>query len=217
MSPTTFETCRTYHFSFFDHPLNFPIRFPFSRKPKTNFAPDEPPSPEARANDVDVEHVELPSFQPEALHIKPTRQDIAHFPPNQRFKLLKEAIVEAVKKVGMSNPSETQTNQPSMLTHTAEGVAGQALFRGTYGQVREALKEAGLEVVPCEQFGFKDGKSEPMHIPHARLTNFCMFEKLSVWEYCSLLTQIARVELSNSLSGDDGYVRRFSLSMITRI
>jgi len=60
--------------------------------------------------------------------------------------------------VGMSNPSETQTNQPSMPTYTTEGGAGQALFCGTYGQVREALKDAGLEVIPCEQFGFKDAK-----------------------------------------------------------
>lgn len=217
MSPTIFETRRTYHFSFFDYHLSFPIRFPFSHKPKTNIVTDEPPSPEVKANDVDVKHVELPSFQPEALHIKPTRQDIANFPPNQRFKLLKEAIVEAVKKVGMSNPPETQTNQPSMPTHATEGGAGQALFCGTYGQVREALKEAGLEVVPCEQFGFKDGEFESMHIPHIRLTNFCLFEQLSVWEHCSLLTQIVRVELSNSLSGDDGYVRKISLPIITRI
>ncbi|KAI5120842.1 hypothetical protein M0805_007029 [Coniferiporia weirii] len=81
---------------------------------------------------------------------------------SRRLAKLRSAIEEAVTNAGMLKPSPEETgNQPDMQTLDgsdtlrASDTSKKALFKGTYGQVKQALKEAGLVATPCSETGFE--------------------------------------------------------------
>lgn len=82
----------------------------------------------------------------------------------RRLLKLRWTIAEAVTKAGMSTPAneagDPMDSRSSDGTETVRSTdsSKQALFKGTYGQVKEALKNAGLTTTPCAEGGFEHGK-----------------------------------------------------------
>lgn len=82
---------------------------------------------------------------------------------SRRLAKLRTAIEDAVTNAGMLKPSpEEAGGSPDMLdasnSHKRD-TSKKALFKGTYGQVKQALKEAGLVATPCSENGFENGSS----------------------------------------------------------
>ncbi|KAH8120037.1 hypothetical protein DFH11DRAFT_1721913 [Phellopilus nigrolimitatus] len=80
----------------------------------------------------------------------------------RRLVKLRSAIEEAVTNAGMLKPSPEETGNPADAQSLVAGnplrgsdTTKKALFKGTYGQVKQALKEAGLVTVPCSENGFE--------------------------------------------------------------
>ncbi|KAF7965923.1 hypothetical protein HWV62_40950, partial [Athelia sp. TMB] len=68
---------------------------------------------------------------------------------------LRRAIAAAVQESGMESPNAEKTD-PLEEADSPGGRAAKStksLFRGTYGQVMSALKEAGLMTTPCPEDG----------------------------------------------------------------
>lgn len=82
----------------------------------------------------------------------------------RRLVRLRTTIEEAVTKAGMVRPSSDDSNA-SVDSHSSAETAHststdsskKALFRGTYGQVKQAFKDAGLTSTPCAENGFENG------------------------------------------------------------
>lgn len=87
---------------------------------------------------------------------------------DRRLARLRWAIATAVTRAGMttpatedSNPMDAASSAGSSDGHgsarsTASTASKQSLFKGTYGQVKEALKNAGLIATPCPETGFEN-------------------------------------------------------------
>lgn len=59
----------------------------------------------------------------------------------------------------MESPTATDKQNPLDGQDASEPVqqkSSKSLFRGTYGQVMSALKDAGLMMTPCTEAGFED-------------------------------------------------------------
>lgn len=72
---------------------------------------------------------------------------------------LRRAIAAAVQESGMESPHAEKVDP--MEEPDSPGGRGmkstKSLFRGTYGQVMSALKEAGLMTIPCPEEGLEKG------------------------------------------------------------
>lgn len=84
---------------------------------------------------------------------------------SRRLAKLRSAIEEAVTNAGMMKPSPDETGSAADVAlddsvrsrDTARKDASKkALFKGTYGQVKQALKAAGLVATPCNENGFEN-------------------------------------------------------------
>lgn len=84
--------------------------------------------------------------------------------PRTRLVQLQQTIADAVREAGMLTPADERDNP---LEHASTGddtnarvaVQSQKLFKGTYGQMKEALSAAGLSAIPCSENGFDNGQS----------------------------------------------------------
>ena len=87
---------------------------------------------------------------------------------SRRLAKLRSAIEDAVTNAGMMKPSPDETGSAAdMALDTGDTMRSRdtartdtskkALFKGTYGQVKQALKEAGLVATPCSENGFEHG------------------------------------------------------------
>ena len=77
---------------------------------------------------------------------------------------LRRTIANAVQDAGMESPTATE-KQDLLDNNDALGPiqhkTSKSLYRGTYGQVMSALKDAGLMTTPCTELGFEGGKWSP--------------------------------------------------------
>jgi hypothetical protein len=77
---------------------------------------------------------------------------------------LKRTIATAVQDAGMESPTVVK-KQDAFDSDDTSGLPQQnsskSLFRGTYGQVMSALKDAGLMTTPCTEAGLEDGTWKP--------------------------------------------------------
>lgn len=79
---------------------------------------------------------------------------------------LKRAIEVAVQNAGMESPTITEEQNPldgEDASEPKEHKTSKSLFRGTYGQVMSALKNASLTIMPCSEVGFEQGGSLEGH------------------------------------------------------
>ena len=98
-------------------------------------------------------------------------------PSSRRLAKLRSAIEDAVTNAGMLKPAvdETGSNTGELALggDTARSrndaarkdTSKKALFKGTYGQVKDALKEAGLVTIPCSENGFENGEQATTFYP----------------------------------------------------
>jgi hypothetical protein len=78
---------------------------------------------------------------------------------------LRWTIANAVQKAGMTSPSPAELTVPdgsSLGTGTTKSTPtystkSRQLYKGTYGQVKQALQDAGLVTSPCDENGFENG------------------------------------------------------------
>lgn len=64
----------------------------------------------------------------------------------------------AVKDAGMESPDTEKRNPMDQdAPSLPQEKSSKSLFRGTYGQVMSALKDAGLMTTPCAEAGFENG------------------------------------------------------------
>ena len=86
---------------------------------------------------------------------------------SRRLAKLRTAIEEAVTNAGMMRPSPDETGSAADVTlddtmrsreTSRSDTSKKALFKGTYGQVKQALKAAGLVATPCSENGFENGE-----------------------------------------------------------
>lgn len=80
----------------------------------------------------------------------------------RRLRRLKYRIAKAVVAAGMETSPSMETSDPfdnALQTRGLPPVPVSSLYRGTYGQVMEAMQSAGLVVSQCEEEGFEGGKS----------------------------------------------------------
>ncbi|KAI0050549.1 hypothetical protein FA95DRAFT_1593816 [Auriscalpium vulgare] len=84
----------------------------------------------------------------------PPTPDIAH---ERKLHKISRKIAKAVLAAGMDTPASknAQTQSHEQSAGSAKG-KGEALFAGTYGQVRAAFRSAGLVTTPCEGDGLVD-------------------------------------------------------------
>jgi hypothetical protein len=72
----------------------------------------------------------------------------------------------------MESPTATDKQNPldsKDASVPTQQNTSKSLFRGTYGQVMSALKDAGLMTTPCTEAGFEDGKWEPGNTHEERI------------------------------------------------
>ncbi|VDC01739.1 unnamed protein product [Peniophora sp. CBMAI 1063] len=74
--------------------------------------------------------------------------------PTSRLRRLSRTIARAVADAGMISPrAKSDGNRDA-----SPAPEGRSLYKGTYGQVRNALHAAGLVVKKCEEEGFDGGQ-----------------------------------------------------------
>lgn len=113
---------------------------------------------------------ELPP-RPGGLYIRfKSRSEDPNAPPKKiserRLIRLRMAISTAVTNAGMTTPTSADLNSPGESPETLtvsspvkpSSTRNRELYKGTYGQVKEALREAGLIASPCDENGFENGK-----------------------------------------------------------
>jgi len=121
-----------------------------------------------------------------------------------RLLRLKHAIADAVTNAGMSTPppgeelkeeAALQTSRflgkfrpllrrgsTSSSTSTASKSASTSLYRGTYGQVMNALNSAGLVTTPCPSSGFEQAtRLGALFVAKTNDDGAVRFEKLTLW------------------------------------
>jgi hypothetical protein len=84
--------------------------------------------------------------------------------PKRRLRRVARAIADAVAAAGMIGPPK----RAERASATSAQSEGNSLFRGTYGQVRTAMHEAGLYVKKCEEQGFDGGSWSLCLLPRPR-------------------------------------------------
>jgi hypothetical protein len=85
---------------------------------------------------------------------------------------LRRTITTAVQDAGMESPTATDKQNPldsKDLSQSTQRRSSKSLFRGTYGQVMSALKDAGLMITPCTEAGFEEGMWEPRDTHEERI------------------------------------------------
>ncbi|KZV70975.1 hypothetical protein PENSPDRAFT_684987 [Peniophora sp. CONT] len=97
-----------------------------------------------------------------------------------RLRRLSRAIGRAVADAGMISPNRSDGNGKA-----SSAPGGQSLFRGTYGQVRTALRSAGLAVHRCEEEGF-DGASRvgTLFVANRDVHDNVIFTKIVLYGTC---------------------------------
>ena len=143
------------------------------RCPTCGHLSDHPPVPEKD----DVYSAKGGNVRPGGLYIRFADQLEA---PTQkiserRLAKLRWAIAEAVTKVGMTSPASEEVlvagdsnSSDGSETLRSTGSHKQTLFKGTYGQIKEALKNAGLATIPCAETGFENGEWILIYLKHQR-------------------------------------------------
>jgi len=72
---------------------------------------------------------------------------------------LRQTIASAVRDAGMESPSAVEKQNLLDTKDTSRPTqqkSSKSLFKGTYGQVMSALKDAGLMITPCTEAGFEE-------------------------------------------------------------
>jgi hypothetical protein len=118
-------------------------------------------------SDVPTGAPPLPSIEPET---EGTSQ--VDFEKTKRLRLyrLSRAISKAVLAAGMEAPSkaakkfDTEECASSKTGDASTVKARQGLFKGTYGQVRNAFRAAGLVTTPCGEDGIPNGMHTPPYL-----------------------------------------------------
>ena len=85
----------------------------------------------------------------------------------EKLSRLRKTIAYAVTQAGMSTPAASDRADPlnaimggsESQPQTRTANASHTLFKGTYGQVKGALQDAGLVVTPCPETGYDYGKN----------------------------------------------------------
>lgn len=155
-------------------PTNFPT--PPTRCPTCGHLPNHPSD---HKSDLKSSTLKVPEPEKPARHPKPGGLYIRFESSpgvataklsSRRLAKLRSAIEDAVTNAGMLKPAVDETgvkdtggefslggdtvkSRDTMRKDTSK----KALFKGTYGQVKEALKEAGLVTIPCSENGFENG------------------------------------------------------------
>lgn len=147
------------------------------RCPTCGHLPDHPPRP------VDDDEVSPKGNRPGGLYIRFASR--ANLPPtrisDRRLVRLRGMIEEAVMRAGMVRPPDEgtgsidshSTDGSETLRSTASDSSKKALFKGTYGQVKQALKEAGLVTTPCPEEGVEHGTFFQLHAINSPDINVC--------------------------------------------
>ena len=152
-------------------PSNFPA--PPTRCPTCGHLPNHPPNHpvDHKPSTLKVPEPEKPAKSPKpgGLYIRfESSPGVATAKLSSRHMAkLRSAIEDAVTNVGMLKPAVDETGSTGELAlggDTAKSrnavrkdTSKKALFKGTYGQVKEALKDAGLVTIPCSENGFENG------------------------------------------------------------
>ena len=91
---------------------------------------------------------------------------------------LRRAIANAVQDAGMESPRAVEKQNPldsnDVSGSPTQQKSSKSLYRGTYGQVMSALKDAGLMATPCTEAGFEDGTWKPRVTHEARAIFNCV-------------------------------------------
>ena len=146
---------------------------------------------------------DVPSEAPLSPSVEPGTEGMsqADFEKATRLRLhrLSRAISKAVLSAGMEAPPK-QTKKfdteegASSETGDARLVKGrQGLFKGTYGQVRDAFRAAGLVTTPCGEDGVPNGMLAPLlllSVPSHTADQYSLVQPL-VLARCLLRTQTA--------------------------
>ena len=104
----------------------------------------------------------LPSYSPRP---EPMRSKSA-------ITRLRRTIAGAVQDAGMESPTATEKQNPldnKDASGSPQHKTTKSLYRGTYGQVMSALKDAGLMTTPCTEAGFEGGTWEPRDTHEERM------------------------------------------------
>jgi hypothetical protein len=91
-----------------------------------------------------------------------------------RLYRLSRAISKAVLAAGMEAPSKKFDTEECASSKTGEGrtvKARQGLFKGTYSQVRNAFRAAGLVTTPCGEDGIPNGMQAPSYLVIGHLSH----------------------------------------------
>jgi hypothetical protein len=125
-----------------------------------------------------------------------------------RLHRLSRAISKAVLAAGMeAPPKQTKFGTEegaSPKTGEARPVKGrQGLFKGTYGQVRDAFRAAGLVTTLCGEDGVPNGTLAPLYllVVTCHTADRCSLVQPRVLAHCLLRTQTA---------GEPSYSQRLS-------
>ncbi|KLO09342.1 hypothetical protein SCHPADRAFT_834136 [Schizopora paradoxa] len=115
---------------------------------------------------------------------------------DRRLAKLRWAIATAVTRAGMTTPANEDGNPAdsassagsssdghSSARSTASTASKQSLFKGTYGQVKEALKNAGLVATPCPETGFENAtRLGALFVANSKTTgDGLQLTKLTLW------------------------------------
>lgn len=93
-----------------------------------------------------------PSYSPQPERVRDSMRK------KSAIARLRRTIANAVQDAGMESPTATE-KQDLLDNNDALGPiqhkTSKSLYRGTYGQVMSALKDAGLMTTPCTELGFE--------------------------------------------------------------
>ena len=123
---------------------------------------------------------DVPTGAPSSHSMEPETGETSQvdFEKTKRLRLyrLSRAISKAVLAAGMEAPSkpakkfETEECASSRTGDASTMKGRQGLFKGTYGQVRNAFRAAGLVTTPCGEDGIPNGMHTPLpticHLSH---------------------------------------------------
>jgi hypothetical protein len=96
-----------------------------------------------------------PSYSPQPERVREPRRK------RSAIARLRRTIANAVQDAGMESPTIAEKQDPPDNNDGSgpnQHKTSKSLYRGTYGQVMSALKDAGLMMTPCTALGFEGGK-----------------------------------------------------------
>lgn len=113
---------------------------------------------------------------------------------SRRLERLRSAIEDAVTNAGMIKPSPDETGAEAEMaldsmdtkrsrdSSNKKDLSKKALFKGTYGQVKQALKDAGLVTTPCSENGFENAtRLGALLVVNGKATDGLELTKLTLW------------------------------------